>query len=333
MPNKANRRGGPGGSGACAQTQELGRGRPSYEEASDDATTNTDPAVDPTHHSNIPSFQDSSLCPSLPNKANRGRGGPKPRRPFFPGVNRPRCAKCIFLLSPALIHSSREMTEPQSILPLCLNHARTPGVVREVHPCECCRNFEARREPSRGSTPPPRPGPEVKYIPLGQREFAIVDAADFDWLNRYTWRLLARAGGRGLRLPGRTRQENLHAPRDHADAAGQGGGPQGPQSAPQPAQQPVELHGAGESAQSPVRSQPIRLRRGSIPMGRSGEAEVHQRQQGRLPGGLRRQVEAAKARDRKAYELFGPFIYLNFPDEIHAKPAGPARTRWDGVPC
>ena len=27
-------------------------------------------------------------------------------------------------------------------------------------------------------------------------------------------------------------------------------------------------------------------------------------------------VEAAKARDRKAYALFGPFAYLNFPDEI-----------------
>ena len=32
-------------------------------------------------------------------------------------------------------------------------------------------------------------------------------------------------------------------------------------------------------------------------------------------------VEAAKARDRKVYDLFGAFAYLNFPDEI---PAGPA---------
>ncbi len=28
------------------------------------------------------------------------------------------------------------------------------------------------------------------------------------------------------------------------------------------------------------------------------------------------EVEAAKARDRKAYELAGEFAYLNFPDEI-----------------
>jgi hypothetical protein len=59
----------------CAQTQEIGRGRPSYEEASDDATTNTDPAVDPTHHSNIPSFQDSSLCRSCQTKPNEVSGG------------------------------------------------------------------------------------------------------------------------------------------------------------------------------------------------------------------------------------------------------------------
>ena len=73
--------------------------------------------------------------------------------------------------------------EPQLILPLCLNHARTPGEIREVHPCECCRNFEARHEPRVRIKPaglPEPPSPEIKYIPLSQGQFAMVDAADFD---------------------------------------------------------------------------------------------------------------------------------------------------------
>ena len=38
------------------------------------------------------------------------------------------------------------------------------------------------------------------------------------------------------------------------------------------------------------------------------------------------EVEAAKARDRKAYELEGEYAYLNFPEEIRAEFAA-RRTR------
>ena len=34
------------------------------------------------------------------------------------------------------------------------------------------------------------------------------------------------------------------------------------------------------------------------------------------------EVEAAKARDRKAYELEGEFAYLNFPEEIRREGTG-----------
>ncbi len=34
------------------------------------------------------------------------------------------------------------------------------------------------------------------------------------------------------------------------------------------------------------------------------------------------EVEAAKARDRKAYELHGPYAYLNFPEDFSAQGPG-----------
>ena len=39
-----------------------------------------------------------------------------------------------------------------------------------------------------------------------------------------------------------------------------------------------------------------------------------------LSGSFDDEVEAAKAYDRKAHELFKDFAYLNFPDEINQNP-------------
>ncbi len=63
----------PIGSGAGQSTrgekeEELGRGRPSYEEASDDGTANAVPAVELPRPSSIPSFQPSSLRPARQTK-------------------------------------------------------------------------------------------------------------------------------------------------------------------------------------------------------------------------------------------------------------------------
>jgi hypothetical protein len=43
-------------------------------------------------------------------------------------------------------------------------------------------------------------------------------------------------------------------------------------------------------------------------------------------------IEAAKARDRKAIELFGLFAYLNFPDEVQSTEPCPCEGRCDSCP-
>jgi hypothetical protein len=39
------------------------------------------------------------------------------------------------------------------------------------------------------------------------------------------------------------------------------------------------------------------------------------------------EVEAAKARDRKAYEIHGPYAYLNFPEDFRRRSRGPSPGR------
>jgi len=73
------------------------------------------------------------------------------------------------------------------IRPTCANHPDSQGVMREI-PCDGpCRNFRWKAE-SRGRVTPPQPSsPDIAYIPLTKRKFAIVDKADYERLCRYKW--------------------------------------------------------------------------------------------------------------------------------------------------
>ncbi len=70
---------------------------------------------------------------------------------------------------------------------MCVNHPDAPGTCREVLPGGTCPNFRARREPPLRVEPPEPPNDEVRYIALTRGKYAVVDAADFERLNRYKW--------------------------------------------------------------------------------------------------------------------------------------------------
>jgi hypothetical protein len=241
------------------------------------------------------------------------------------------CANCIYLLKPVRLHALRETMEPQLILPLCTNHAESPGEVREVHPCECCRNFEARRERGVRTEPPVPPSPEIKYIPLSRGQFAIVDAADFDWLNQHTWFL--KGGRAGIYYACRAEcgkiifmhREIMQTPPglvvDHIN------------------------HNPINNRRCNLRNCTLqenhRNRRlvrnksgfvGVYPYGKKWRAMIHSGGKIVYQEVFDDKVEAAKARDRKAYELYGPFAYLNFPDEIRSGQASPCPGRCDRCP-
>jgi len=64
--------------------------------------------------------------------------------------------------------------------PACANHPDSPGRMQRVPARGICRNYRPK---------PATPEGAVKQIPLGEGLYAYVDAADFEWLNPWTWHL------------------------------------------------------------------------------------------------------------------------------------------------
>lgn len=203
----------------------------------------------------------------------------------------------------------------------CTNHPANPGGIEEVLPVETCRNFKPKwwRRPKAGrrKTPrqpqPCRSGQKGKQIPLGNGLFAAVDAADYEEISKHRW--YASRHGRNIyamcldgkrdlamhRMIMRPRRgcvvhhidhnglnnqrDNLRVctPRQHLAARGPCGG----------ASQFVGVYRRGDKWEARIRC------RGKV----------------YYLGLFDNEVAAAKARDRKAYELHGKFAYLNFPED------------------
>lgn len=77
---------------------------------------------------------------------------------------------------------------------LCVNSLESPGELRDVAPTGTCRNFRPRREAPERPQPPQPASDAVRYIALTKGLFATVDAADFDWLNRFRWHATGTRG-------------------------------------------------------------------------------------------------------------------------------------------
>ncbi len=189
--------------------------------------------------------------------------------------------------------------------PTCANQADAPGRLKEC-PCgRACRNYRPR--------PPVPTGENVKMIPLTNGFYAYVDAEEFERLNRYRWHAYGGYAGRcekGKRVymhreimkPPKgmvvdhvngngfdntranmrnvTREENMHNQRKHAGTA--------------------SIYKGVTRGQSSKGSWVARVAWGD----------------NRLTAGtFADEVEAARAYDRLAVELFGEHARVNFPEE------------------
>jgi len=191
--------------------------------------------------------------------------------------------------------------------PACANHPESLGRMRPV-PCGgVCRNFRPKAATPKG---------RVKQIPLGSGLYAYVDAADYEWLSRWVWHT---QGGYAVRWE---KRRTIFMHREIA----------------RPPKGKIVDHVNGNRldntrANLRVCTHPENSRNTSKPHGTSSRfrgvtylkdrgkwrAKIQFEGKSVYLGLFTDEVDAARAYDRKAVELFGEFARLNFPEEWPAR--------------
>jgi hypothetical protein len=204
---------------------------------------------------------------------------------------------------------------------ICLNHPDAPGEFHEVLGNGTCPNFLARREPPVRVEPPEPPNDKVKYIALTQGKHAIVDAADFEWLNKHKWFATRRPGGSGYYA---ARWENGRMILMHREIMNAPDGMQVDHANRYPSdnrrcnlrvctkQQNVFNRCTGVHSS---RYQGVSYCKDHD----KWVAYIKLDQQHERLGDFDDEVEAAKIRDRWAFAFHGRFAFLNFPEDFASK--------------
>ena len=214
------------------------------------------------------------------------------------------CANCLYSTCSTHAKVSGFLTG-FGVRPTCSNHPETPGRLREVSPGGLCRNYRPK--------PPDRPAGAIRRLCLANGQSVLVDAADYEWLSRYKWTM--RGGGyASRRANGRIiymHREIMQAPPgmvvDHIDGCRQNN---------------YRSNLRICTRQENVHNRPKRIDSASRFKGVSfhklrgkwfGQAYCDG-EHFRTPL-FADEVEAARAYDRLAVELFGVFAYVNFPED------------------
>ena len=205
---------------------------------------------------------------------------------------------------------------------ICINHPEAPGEFREVLGSGTCPNFRARWEPPLRTPPPEPPNDSVRYITLTKGKHALVDAADFDRLNKHKWWAQHSNGGSSgwyaTRQEGRRRifmhREVMNAPDgmvvDHIQRNGLDN-----RQCNLRVCTPLENAYNRRFHSRSSRFQGVRYN-DRLDKWMAGFKALGRREH---LGLFDDEIEAAQVRDRWAFAFHGRFAYLNFPADFEGK--------------
>ncbi|MEN6578328.1 MAG: HNH endonuclease [Phycisphaerales bacterium] len=218
----------------------------------------------------------------------------------------PCCANCAY---------AARVPEGERTLWICANTPDCPGCLACVKACAKCPNFRTKRCPMVRCTPPEPPDDSIRFIPLTRGKFAIVDAGDYEWLSKYRWCTLGpgehpyacrRENGKTIYMHRQIMQPPEGMCVDHIEG--------------------FTLDNRRANLRICTPAENMRNRRGNcgrdLPKGVTYQRHCNKYRAGIAIDGKPMHIgyyddpiEAAKAYDRKALELFGEFARLNFPEE------------------
>ncbi len=211
------------------------------------------------------------------------------------------CWNCVYVSAEAG-RLLRSMWIGEPLVPRCANHPQWPSRMHDV-PGVPCRNFQPR---------PPEPPDDVRRVPLGHGKYALVDAADYEWLNQWKWHLV---NGYAVRWEGGTRifmhRAIMRAPKgkivDHWDG-----------DRCNNYRTNLRICNHQDNARNMAKQAGFSSRyKGVYFCRKGGKWHASTRFEGHTIhlGYFDDEVEAARAYDRAAVERFGVFARPNFPEE------------------
>ncbi|MBP7054031.1 MAG: HNH endonuclease [Phycisphaerae bacterium] len=215
-----------------------------------------------------------------------------------------RCDNCVFAMA---VRNAERRTF------ICVSREESLGEPTQVRPADCCPRFQAKPAPASRLEQADPPDDKTSLIPLTRNKAALVDLADFVWLSEFKWRAM-RVGGKFYACrteKGRTvlmHRRIMNPPEgmvvDHKNDNGLDN-------------RRINLRICTQ-AQNRYNSRPRAGRsgyKGVYPQGDKWYGLVEHKGRQHYVGSFATPVEAARARDRKAIQLFGEFAWLNFPTE------------------
>jgi hypothetical protein len=192
--------------------------------------------------------------------------------------------------------------------PLCANQPDTPGLMRATPVGRVCRNYRPR---------PATPEGDVKRIPLTGGSYAYVDAADYEWLSRYNWRLynggdVARVEkGKMIFMHREIMQPPAGMVVDHIDG-----------NKANNCRFSLRVCTPAENRRNRIKHANTSSRFKGVGYDKRSEkyyAKFGQQGHRLWLGYFDDEREAARAYDHKAVECAGPFAWVNFPEEWPAE--------------